>query len=145
VLKFDLEFDLDPLFKNTTAKFDEGGAKGLLLNHLNANEKMNIMFDSADFNENKNEALGGIDDSETTNSSAPGVQSNLNTMPSPQDQHNFIIPQYVKQSFQNITHSEFKTSIISDEFSQFKNRNLHNPNINIHSNVKSNLNSFYFG
>lgn len=33
--KYDLEFDLDPLFQKTSAKFDEGGAKGLLLNNIN--------------------------------------------------------------------------------------------------------------
>jgi len=32
--KYDLEFDIDPLFQKTSAKFDEGGAKGLLLNNL---------------------------------------------------------------------------------------------------------------
>ena len=32
--KYDLEFDLDPLFQKTSAKFDEGGAKGLLLNNV---------------------------------------------------------------------------------------------------------------
>ena len=32
--KYDLEFDVDPLFQKTSAKFDEGGAKGLLLNNL---------------------------------------------------------------------------------------------------------------
>lgn len=35
VSKYDLEFELDPLFQRTSAKFDEGGAKGLLLNNLN--------------------------------------------------------------------------------------------------------------
>lgn len=32
--KYDLEFDVDPLFQKTSAKFDEGGAKGLLLNNV---------------------------------------------------------------------------------------------------------------
>lgn len=32
--KYDLEFEIDPLFQQTSAKFDEGGAKGLLLNNL---------------------------------------------------------------------------------------------------------------
>ena len=32
--KYDLEFDIDPLFQKKSAKFDEGGAKGLLLNNL---------------------------------------------------------------------------------------------------------------
>ncbi|ELU01811.1 hypothetical protein CAPTEDRAFT_224498 [Capitella teleta] len=35
VSKFDLEFEVDPLFHKTSAAFDEGGSGGLLLNHLN--------------------------------------------------------------------------------------------------------------
>ena len=34
VNKFELEFDVDPLFKKTTAKFDEQGANSLLQNTL---------------------------------------------------------------------------------------------------------------
>lgn len=32
--KYDLEFEMDPLFKITSAKFDAGGIQGLLLNNL---------------------------------------------------------------------------------------------------------------
>ena len=32
--KYDLEFDVDPLFSKTSAKFDESGSKGLLLNNI---------------------------------------------------------------------------------------------------------------
>jgi len=46
--KFDLEFSVDPLFKKTSADFDEGGAKGLLLNHLNLNKDGRIVFDASD-------------------------------------------------------------------------------------------------
>ncbi|GAO47125.1 barren [Saitoella complicata NRRL Y-17804] len=46
--KFDLEFSVDPLFKKTSADFDEGGAKGLLLNHLGINEEGKIIFDASD-------------------------------------------------------------------------------------------------
>ena len=35
IVKYDLEFDIDPLFQKTSAKFDESGAKGLLLQNLN--------------------------------------------------------------------------------------------------------------
>ncbi len=31
---FDLEYQIDPLFKKTSAAFDEGGVEGLLINHL---------------------------------------------------------------------------------------------------------------
>jgi len=44
--KYDLEFDLDPLFQKTSAKFDEGGAKGLILNNVNVNSSINLMFES---------------------------------------------------------------------------------------------------
>ncbi|KAF3055665.1 Condensin complex subunit 2 [Daldinia childiae] len=46
--KFELEFAVDPLFKKASADFDEGGAKGLLLNHLMIDGKGRIVFDSSD-------------------------------------------------------------------------------------------------
>lgn len=46
--KFDLEFSVDPLFKKTCADFDEGGASGLLLNHLQIYGNGRIVFDASD-------------------------------------------------------------------------------------------------
>ncbi|PGH00846.1 hypothetical protein AJ79_08098 [Helicocarpus griseus UAMH5409] len=46
--KFELEFAVDPLFKKASADFDEGGAKGLLLNHLSIDGTGRIVFDSSD-------------------------------------------------------------------------------------------------
>jgi condensin complex subunit 2 len=43
-----LEFSVDPLFKKTSADFDEGGAKGLLLNHLSLDGEGRIVFDAGD-------------------------------------------------------------------------------------------------
>lgn len=45
--KFELEFSVDPLFKKASADFDEGGAKGLLLNHLAIDAHGRIVFDSS--------------------------------------------------------------------------------------------------
>jgi condensin complex subunit 2 len=44
----ELEFSVDPLFKKASADFDEGGAKGLLLNHLGIDANGRIVFDSSD-------------------------------------------------------------------------------------------------
>lgn len=44
----ELEFAVDPLFKKASADFDEGGAKGLLLNHLSIDNTGRIVFDSSD-------------------------------------------------------------------------------------------------
>lgn len=44
----ELEFSVDPLFKKASADFDEGGAKGLLLNHLAIDSHGRIVFDSSD-------------------------------------------------------------------------------------------------
>lgn len=44
----ELEFAVDPLFKKASADFDEGGAKGLLLNHLAIDGQGRIVFDSSD-------------------------------------------------------------------------------------------------
>ena len=46
--KMELEFAVDPLFKKASADFDEGGAKGLLLNHLSIDGTGRIVFDSSD-------------------------------------------------------------------------------------------------
>lgn len=46
--KMELEFSVDPLFKKVAADFDEGGAKGLLLNHLAIDSTGRIVFDSSD-------------------------------------------------------------------------------------------------
>ncbi|KAL4534408.1 hypothetical protein Ndes2437B_g03686 [Nannochloris sp. 'desiccata'] len=48
VKKFDLAFAVDPLFHKTSAQFDEGGAKGLLLNNLSVYRGCEIVFDSMD-------------------------------------------------------------------------------------------------
>ena len=78
--KMELEFSVDPLFKKASADFDEGGAKGLLLNHLAIDANGRIVFDSsddiedaieADDNSRKSECLmeeDGADDEST-----PGI------------------------------------------------------------------------
>jgi condensin complex subunit 2 len=48
VKKLDLEFTVDPLFKKTSADFDEGGAMGLLMNHLGVDGKCRVVFDAGD-------------------------------------------------------------------------------------------------
>ncbi|MCJ1309924.1 hypothetical protein MMC25_003585 [Agyrium rufum] len=53
--KFELEFAVDPLFKKASADFDEGGAKGLLLNHLSIDSNGRIVFDSSDDTEEPSE------------------------------------------------------------------------------------------
>ena len=50
--KLDLEFSVDPLFKKTCADFDEGGAQGLLMNHLSlgvgSEGSLRVIFDASD-------------------------------------------------------------------------------------------------
>ena len=53
--KMELEFSVDPLFKKASADFDEGGAKGLLLNHLAIDGEGRIVFDSSDDVQNAGE------------------------------------------------------------------------------------------
>ena len=45
----ELDFAADPLFQKTAADFDEGGAKGLLLSHLDIASDGRIIFDGSDF------------------------------------------------------------------------------------------------
>ena len=44
--KYDLEFDVDPLFKSMTAKFNESGAKSLLLNNLPLDGNLDVLLES---------------------------------------------------------------------------------------------------
>ena len=50
--KPDLEFSADPLFRKTCADFDEGGAQGLLMNHLSLgvgqDGSLRVVFDASD-------------------------------------------------------------------------------------------------
>ncbi|XP_037405647.1 condensin complex subunit 2-like isoform X2 [Triticum dicoccoides] len=46
VKKFDAAFTVDPLYHQTTAQFDEGGAKGLLLYNLGVYGSCCVLFDS---------------------------------------------------------------------------------------------------
>ncbi|KAK9432076.1 condensin complex subunit 2/barren [Lipomyces doorenjongii] len=46
--KLDLEFSVDPLFKKASADFDEGGAKGLLFNHLSIDNSLRVVFDTSE-------------------------------------------------------------------------------------------------
>lgn len=50
--KLDLEFRVDPLFRKTCGDFDEGGAQGLLMNHLSlgvgSDGGMRVVFDASD-------------------------------------------------------------------------------------------------
>ncbi|CAE6402264.1 unnamed protein product [Rhizoctonia solani] len=47
VKKLDTECVVDPLFKKTSADFDEGGAGGMLMNHLSVDAQLQIVFDAS--------------------------------------------------------------------------------------------------
>ncbi|KAE8144239.1 condensin complex subunit 2/barren [Aspergillus avenaceus] len=79
--KFELEFSVDPLFKKASADFDEGGAKGLLLNHLAIDGQGRIVFDSSDdateeSSKDTEEERQGLDDSERPASPSPTPKQN---------------------------------------------------------------------
>ncbi|WCJ37529.1 Condensin complex subunit 2 [Euphorbia peplus] len=67
VKKFDVAFAVDPLYHHTSAQFDEGGAKGLLLNNLGVYGGCQVLFDSQEVPgkfapcENQNERQDAID------------------------------------------------------------------------------------
>ena len=52
--KYDLEVDVDPLFKAMTAKFNESGARGLLLNTLPLDGNLDILLESKKCENNNN-------------------------------------------------------------------------------------------
>lgn len=43
---FSVAFAVDPLYHQTSAQFDEGGAKGLLMNNLGVYGGCRVLFDS---------------------------------------------------------------------------------------------------
>lgn len=45
--ELDQELNIDPLFKKALVDFDEGGARSLLLNSLNVDESVRVIFDAA--------------------------------------------------------------------------------------------------
>lgn len=46
-----MAFVVDPLYHQTSAQFDEGGAKGLLLNNLGVYGGCRVLFDSFEYPE----------------------------------------------------------------------------------------------
>lgn len=64
ISKLDSAYDIDPIFHKMSQKFDEGGAKGLLLNNLCvANDGCRIILDSK---EDTNEEIPELSEEETT-------------------------------------------------------------------------------
>ena len=72
--KLDLEFGVDPLFKKTCADFDEGGAQGLLMNHLSlgvgSDGGLRVVFDASD-------SMGKVDEEEETVVEEPADEVDL--------------------------------------------------------------------
>jgi condensin complex subunit 2 len=79
--KLELEFAVDPLFKKASADFDEGGAKGLLLNHLSIDSEGRIVFDSSD--DAGDAALGGEKNSQGDHSQYEDSQAPLDEPTAP--------------------------------------------------------------
>ncbi|WFC95307.1 hypothetical protein MBRA1_001954 [Malassezia brasiliensis] len=82
VKRFDLEFSVDPLFKKTSADFDEGGAGGLLMNHLHLDDTMKVVFDSSDVAGAKDE--GAAEPAEDANIPAGETSADANTEAAPE-------------------------------------------------------------
>ncbi|PRP89354.1 condensin complex subunit 2-like [Planoprotostelium fungivorum] len=90
--KFDTEFQVDPLFKKTSASFDEPGARGLLLNRLNVYENCQIVFDSTDAQRGKKNK----NNEEDTTCDITALQAKLNKLDVSTMQ---ICPTFVNFSF----------------------------------------------
>lgn len=65
VKKFDVAFAVDPLYHQTSAQFDEGGAKGLLLNNLGVYGGCQVLFDSQEISGKLVSSANQHDKSET--------------------------------------------------------------------------------
>jgi condensin complex subunit 2 len=71
----ELEFAIDPLFKKASADFDEGGAKGLLLNHLAIDATGRIVFDSSDDAHEVDQEDQNTEEMETGECAHGGIQT----------------------------------------------------------------------
>lgn len=74
--KFNLEFAVDPLFKKTCADFDEGGARGLLLNHLSVDVEGKIIFDAGDARDEGDDGDDDEDEEEDGQEDEEAAKSN---------------------------------------------------------------------
>ena len=61
--QLEVEYAVDPLFTKTCADFDEGGSKGLLMNHLAISKYGSVVFDAGEAE--KESADCSIDPSQT--------------------------------------------------------------------------------
>lgn len=68
--KLELELSIDPLFRKMCADFDEGGAKGLLLNSLVVDKTGRVVFDGEIDDENDEENEDNIEAKEEQDASA---------------------------------------------------------------------------
>lgn len=76
VKAFDLEFTVDPLFKKTSADFDEGGAGGILMNHLGCDGSMKVVFDAGDAKLSN----GDDPDAESDDEDETGIEVELSSL-----------------------------------------------------------------
>ncbi|KAL4479235.1 hypothetical protein ABPG72_011447 [Tetrahymena utriculariae] len=47
--KYDIQFEVDPLFCKTSEKFDDSSSKGILLNNIKINSNLKLLIDSENF------------------------------------------------------------------------------------------------
>ncbi|ANB13764.1 Brn1p [Sugiyamaella lignohabitans] len=82
VKKLDLELNIDPLFRKMCADFDEGGAKGLLLNSLMIDKTGRVVFDGdandGDDDEDEEADKDEVDANTSTSSSGSSKDKTLN-------------------------------------------------------------------
>ena len=64
---YSVAFTVDPLFNQMSAQFDEGGAKGLLLNSLSVYGGCKLVFDSSEIPTKYRKLNSGPNSCETIN------------------------------------------------------------------------------
>lgn len=108
--KYDLEFEIDPLFKSMTAKFNEGGARGLLLNKFPLDENLDILLESKD--------------TSSADSTTPSSSQELKTLPtcstSPSDLTEET-KQYINDFISKTSADQIISTSIANDFAYFKN------------------------
>jgi condensin complex subunit 2 len=109
-----LEFSVDPLFKKTSADFDEGGAKGLLMNHLSLDSDLRIVFDASDT------VLEDHDSEQLEISEDQSLEIDLATLQSTPLSPSILISAQFFPDFDELDHLDICPSLKNFEFSSDK-------------------------
>lgn len=91
--KLEMDLAVDPLFQKMSAAFDEGGARGMLLNNLPVGPSAHIIFDSAEPADN---LIASINEEPPSTATDATYDVSALLPPQPPDESDVICPQFLR-------------------------------------------------